>query len=315
MIPYLLFLGMEPVYGRENESNLMAPWPAIGFSHRMMSSGCDCEECTANDPDCRRCSWCDDIEFSEFDYSFSMDVRNFREIIKNIRHILKNMPTSFPLYGIYMRFTQKSNALMSKCWDRDCVHVEFVSVSRNRTEEDPRFGLGAYQAIAHSLVNYFDARPHYGKNGPSFHTKELLDTKYGDNLDKFRSLMKKYDANGLYMNKFGQRILGESNDQNINPEFKRCGLVDSCTNETKPEKGIEAWSISCEKNEDCAKNQTCETFDLNLSKPSSVKMCKDLYSNMTDPLVRIQEPLIDIFIYLEDVFNNLTDYINHTISK
>jgi len=54
--------------------------------------------------------------------------------------------------------------------------------------------------------------------------------------------MQKYDPNGIFLNKFGRRILDLSNEMNVDPSVKRCALQDYCI---------------CSKNSDCTSLQSC----------------------------------------------------------
>jgi len=54
--------------------------------------------------------------------------------------------------------------------------------------------------------------------------------------------MTEYDPNGIFMNNFGRRLTGEGTAIDVDPEAKRCALLDYCV---------------CSKNEDCAATQYC----------------------------------------------------------
>lgn len=65
--------------------------------------------------------------------------------------------------------------------------------------------------------------------------------------------MEKYDGNGVFLNKFGKRIAGVSNELHIDARVKHCALQDDCF---------------CSRDADCATGQYC-------GKLSGFKVCKD----------------------------------------
>jgi hypothetical protein len=66
--------------------------------------------------------------------------------------------------------------------------------------------------------------------------------------------MKKYDPNELFMNKFGKRITGVSDEMDIDPQVHHCALQDYCI---------------CSKNDDCGSFQSCNQV-------KGFPVCRDL---------------------------------------
>jgi hypothetical protein len=87
--------------------------------------------------------------------------------------------------------------------------------------------------------------------------------------------MKKYDPNGIFLNKFGKRLLGDSHLMDIDPQVKRCALQDYCI---------------CSKNSDCANLQSCTAVN-------GYAICNDIGAGILPPTMRSYNPMNITSIY------------------
>ncbi len=60
--------------------------------------------------------------------------------------------TAFPLYGIVLRFSGKSNIYMSTSYKRDVCHLEFEVWKRSDPYNDASGNLAGYQTILQAFV-------------------------------------------------------------------------------------------------------------------------------------------------------------------
>ncbi len=69
------------------------------------------------------------------------------------KDIVKKTPTAFPLQGLFMRLSGKSDIYMSTAYQRDTVHVEFALWKRTNGYEEASGSLAGYQTIIQIMVN------------------------------------------------------------------------------------------------------------------------------------------------------------------
>lgn len=207
--------------------------PATGYAHRLQSNRCS-----------NKCAWDNGETSSIFpeESAMAFDVNEMPKVITKIKLILEQIPAAFAMIGIFIRFSKASDGLMSIGEGRDSVHIEWTTPMRYDPYTQPRDGIGAYQAILQAMVHEHDGRPHWGKNGQVFFTRDILQRRSAKVLQKFHEAMTKFDPHGLFMNRFGKRVLLQSNDLTVDPNVKRRALQDYCV---------------CEKHADCADLQTC----------------------------------------------------------
>lgn len=61
-------------------------------------------------------------------------------------------PVAFPLTGIFIRFSSKSDVYMATDFGMDTAHVEYAVWKRTDSYNDASGSLAGYQAIAQVLV-------------------------------------------------------------------------------------------------------------------------------------------------------------------
>ncbi|KAL1921709.1 uncharacterized protein VTP21DRAFT_10351 [Calcarisporiella thermophila] len=204
--------------------------PATGYSFNMLSSRCT------------KCPWSPTkYPVRDDEIAMALPLDRFADIIKDMRAIFELNPVPFPLIGIYFRFSPASDSLMGIETGRETLHIDFASIMRANPRDTPRLGLATYQAIGQMLVDKYDGRPHFGKNGLYYSSAAVASRAY-PNLERFAEIVERYDPTGVFMNDYGRRILGFTEQVSMPPDIKHCALEDYCL---------------CSVDEDCAAGQTC----------------------------------------------------------
>lgn len=158
--------GVVPIY---TEDGFSVKNPAVGYPHQMYSSVCSENSAgllgTA-------CLWAHGdihsnitvldneysdaimrIFFAKFTFfRISIAVTDLQDFIATVKDIAKKTPTTFPVLGIIMRFSAKSDIYMSTSYQRDTVHVEFAVAKRTDAYNDASGSLAGYQTILQALV-------------------------------------------------------------------------------------------------------------------------------------------------------------------
>ncbi|ORX95594.1 FAD-binding domain-containing protein [Basidiobolus meristosporus CBS 931.73] len=205
--------------------------PAVGFPHDMMSQVCS------------PCSWDGKVNKIPFDLrhiSMGVPLERFKELVQEIQKILDRFPACFPFNGIWFRFSPASDGWMSLSYGRKTVHIEFLTPCRVNKDSDPKLGIEAIQLISQTLVNKFDARPHWGKNGHYYFSHKVRSAVH-PKLKEFGQLAKSLDPRGVFSNDFTDRIF-HSNPSKLASTVKQCALEDICL---------------CSRDTDCAYGQIC----------------------------------------------------------
>src|SRR2546430_342887 len=88
--------------------------------------------------------------------------------------------------------------------------------------------------------------------------------------------MKIHDPNGIFLNKFSQRLLGISSGFSEVSEFKHCALSDFCI---------------CKNNTDCGNQQTCSKVSLEINgENATFKVCSDT-TNFLRSISKAAQPM------------------------
>lgn len=97
--------------------------------------------------------------------------------------------------------------------------------------------------------------------------------------------MKTFDPQGIFLNKFGRRLLGISKDMDIDPNVKRCALQDYCV---------------CSKASDCATFQQCVVV-------KGYPVCNDIGASFLPPTLRSYNPT-----NLTSIYESIENYYLHS---
>lgn len=95
---------------------------------------------------------CHRLDFGVLFLRFALELSRLREFVEAVKAIVKKTPTAFPLQGILMRFSDKSDILMSTAYGRQTVHFEFYLWNRKDVYNRPSGSLAGYQTILQTLV-------------------------------------------------------------------------------------------------------------------------------------------------------------------
>lgn len=70
-----------------------------------------------------------------------------------MKDIISKTPTAFPLQGILIRFSDRSDIYMSTAYGRQTAHFEFYFLNRDDRYNEPSGSLAGYQTILQLLVS------------------------------------------------------------------------------------------------------------------------------------------------------------------
>ncbi|KAJ6638939.1 L-gulono-1,4-lactone dehydrogenase, partial [Pseudolycoriella hygida] len=151
-----------------------------------------------------------------------LELSRLGDFIKAVKKIVEKTPTSFPIQGILLRFSDNSDIYMSTAYGRQTVHFEFYLWNRDDIYNNASGSLAGYQTILQTLVNEFNGRSHWGKSGLVYHSSDSIDKKLDETArTNFIDVMNKYDPNGVFMNNFGRRLRRESTKIDVDPRTTR----------------------------------------------------------------------------------------------
>lgn len=85
-------------------------------------------------------------------FRISLSLTDLPAFIRAVKDIVKKTPTAFPLQGILMRFSDKSDIYMSNSYGRQSVHFEFYLWKRKDEYNHASGSLAGYQTILQTLV-------------------------------------------------------------------------------------------------------------------------------------------------------------------
>ncbi|KAJ6643890.1 L-gulonolactone oxidase 5 [Pseudolycoriella hygida] len=230
-----------PIY---TEDEFTVKNPAVGYYDLMFAPICYDDE---RGPLKAACVWAHgDNAITILDNEFALDLADLPNFIRDVKDVISKTPTAFPLQGILMRFSDKSDIYMSTAYGRQTVHFEFYLWNRNDPYTDPSASLAGYQTILQILTRKYKARSHWGKSGLVHHNSESLDLKLdGEARRGFVAAMTKFDPNEVFINNFGRRMKRKGTKVDIDPLTVHCALLDNCI---------------CSKDTDCGYDQTCTTL-------------------------------------------------------
>ncbi|XP_037051389.1 L-gulonolactone oxidase-like [Bradysia coprophila] len=275
-------LGTVPIYTEDGNT---VENPATGFPHAMFSVPCGADDVGFSGESCHWAHGDIKSNISILDNEVCIDVDDLSAFVIATKDIVAKTPTVFPLQGLFMRLSSKSNAYMSTAYQRDSIHVEFAVWKRTNVYDEASGSLAGYQSIMQLLTKRFQARSHWGKSGLFYHSSEMLDLKLNDTARaNFVGAMTKFDPNGIFLNKFGLRITGDGTAIDSDPlmSTNKCALLDTCI---------------CSKDSDCGNNQLCSTLP-----GYTYPVCK----------TKNEEPdLLDLTFY--PPISGLLDWLNETV--
>lgn len=94
------------------------------------------------------------IHYNQLLLRFDFDLNDLPAVFRTVKDIVNKTATAFPLYGIIIRFSGKSDIYMSTSYKRDVCHLEFEVWKRSDPYNDASGNLAGYQTILQALVNH-----------------------------------------------------------------------------------------------------------------------------------------------------------------
>ncbi|KAG0225071.1 hypothetical protein BGW41_004834 [Actinomortierella wolfii] len=154
----------------------------------------------------------DNIKCLDLEMAFKVD-DGFVNVVRAWRYVVEQVyayaeKKQFPLnLTMEMRFVKSSSALMANAYDDDpdaiyCM-IEILSIKGTRGFDEFSNNIAQY------WIKNFDAKPHWAKMWEHIDgIEEYLLRTTGDRLQKFEAIRRKYDPDGMFMNKTFAKLLG-----------------------------------------------------------------------------------------------------------
>ncbi|XP_037042731.1 probable L-gulonolactone oxidase 6 [Bradysia coprophila] len=235
--------GLTPFY---SENGIFVNNPAVGYPSDMLAAVCSEENAGLLG---KACLWAHgDLKsnMTGLDNEIGIPLTNLEDLVLTVKDIQAKTPLVFPIDGLVMRFSGKSEIYMSTAHQRDTIHVEFVLVQRTDPYNDATGALAGYQTLLQAMAKNMSGRSHWGKSGTVYHSNEMLDLKLDPQARKnFIAAMKKFDPKGIFLNNFGRRLLGTGTRIDADPKTIHCALLDNCF---------------CSEDSDCVESQSCTSL-------------------------------------------------------
>ncbi|KAJ6635180.1 L-gulonolactone oxidase 2 [Pseudolycoriella hygida] len=265
---YKQTLGVAPIYTEDGKT---VKNPAVGFADSMLSTSCNEGKAGFFETACIWAHGETKSNITILDNEIVIPLKRLPDFVKAVKDIVKKTPTTFPLQGMWIRFSGKSDIFMSTNYGRDSVHIEFIVMHRKKAYEEASGGLAGVQTILQNAVKQFKGRSHWGKTGAAYHTTEMINLMVdSDAREQFVAAMAKYDPKQIFLNKFGRRLMQNDTEMDLDPKITHCALLDNCF---------------CSRHNDCAKTQECTTIS-----GYNYPVCKTINEILDVKLGRINFP-------------------------
>ncbi|KAI9093978.1 hypothetical protein K1719_026976 [Acacia pycnantha] len=192
-------------YGLTNNGKNFTGYPVIGKNNRMQSTG----TCLDSKEDALRtiCPFDSRLKLRFFhETSFTIALSKIPSFIKDVEKLFELDPKSLcglELYGgILMRYIKASSAYLGRTGDS--LDIDFVYY-KTKDPFTPRLYEDFFEEIEQMGLFKYGGVPHWGKNR-NVAFKEVIN-KY-PNANKFLSVKRKYDPQGIFSSEWTDQILG-----------------------------------------------------------------------------------------------------------
>lgn len=175
----------------------------IGPSHRMVSSH------LTEDQD----------GFFQMDWEIAVPASRAQAAMKAIQKHTQKNSTCLPLVGVFIRFAPSEDKTLightyadGKDWKEGEPAVFFempVYVPTGFSKERFAQYENQYIEFAQMLIKDFSGRPHWGKNREWTLNYALEKGRYEKNLEAFFNVVKKFDPNRVFRNKFSTQMFSK----------------------------------------------------------------------------------------------------------
>ncbi|XP_054783057.1 probable L-gulonolactone oxidase 6 [Prosopis cineraria] len=192
-------------YGLTNNGTIFTGYPVIGQNNRMQSSG-TCLD-SKEDALLTICPFDSRLKLRFFhETAFTISLSNVPSFIKDVEKLLELEPQALcglELYGGFlMRYIKASSAYLGRT--EDSLDFDFLYY-KSKDPLNPRLFENIFEEIEQIGLFKYGALPHWGKNR-NVAFKGVI-KKY-PNADKFLSVKRKYDPQGIFSNEWTDQILG-----------------------------------------------------------------------------------------------------------
>jgi len=117
--------------------------PAVGYAWQLQSNKCT-----------NKCPWDNgNASVNPEESSMAFELSELPNVIRTMKSILSQVQASFPMIGVFIRFSRPSDAYMAISSGRPTVTVEWATAMRRDPYTAARDGIGAYQAILQAMVH------------------------------------------------------------------------------------------------------------------------------------------------------------------
>ncbi|KAI9093900.1 hypothetical protein K1719_026898 [Acacia pycnantha] len=192
-------------YGLTNNGKNFTGYPVIGKNNRMQSSGA----CLDSKEDALRtiCPFDSRLKLRFYhETTFTIALSKIPSFIKDVEKLFELDPKALcglELYqGILMRYIKASSAYLGRT--EDSLDIDFLYY-KSKDPFTPRLYEDFFQEIEQMGLFKYGGLPHWGKNR-NVAFKEVIN-KY-PNANKFLSVKRKYDAQGIFSSEWTDQILG-----------------------------------------------------------------------------------------------------------
>ncbi|KAK4267074.1 hypothetical protein QN277_023910 [Acacia crassicarpa] len=192
-------------YGLTNNGKNFNGYPVMGKNNRMQSTG----TCLDSKEDALRtiCPFDSRLKLRFYhETTFTIALSKIPSFIKDVEKLFELDPKALcglELYqGILMRYVKASSAYLGRT--EDSLDIDFLYY-RSKDPFTPRLYEDFFEEIEQMGLFKYGGLPHWGKNR-NVAFKEVIN-KY-PNANKFLSVKRKYDAQGIFSSEWTDQILG-----------------------------------------------------------------------------------------------------------
>ncbi|KAK4267072.1 hypothetical protein QN277_023911 [Acacia crassicarpa] len=196
-------------YGLTNNGTIFTGYPVIGQNNRMESSG-SCLE-SKQDALLTICPWDSRLQVVfNYETAFSISLSKVPSFIKDVEKLVELEPQALCQLeinnGILIRYIKASSAYLGKT--EDALDFDFIYY-RSKDPLTPRLFEDILEEIEQIGLFKYGGLPHWGKNR-NLAFKEVINKH--PNANKFLSVKREYDPQGIFSNEWTDQILGLRKD-------------------------------------------------------------------------------------------------------
>jgi len=142
-----------------------------------------------------------DCRFKQYVNEWAIPIERTKEALLKLKQIIKEEDFKVHL-PVEVRFVKRDNIWMSPSYDRDVCYIGIIMYRPYGTDVPYEKYFDAFEKLMVSL----DGRPHWAKE---FSLKKEDFEKMYPKFHDFNRVRKKMDPNGMFMNKYLRRALGD----------------------------------------------------------------------------------------------------------